>query len=68
MMLRLILLSVISLCVIVKSNDLGGFDDSVLHIIKWPGAENIDVVFLSQTYIFLQILVILLLFPAGQTR
>lgn len=67
-MLRLILLSVISLCVIVKSNDLSGFDDSVLHIIKWPGAENIDVVFFIANVYFLQILVILLLFPAGQTR
>lgn len=48
MILRLISLSIINWFVIVKSNDLSGFDDSILHIIKWSGSENIDVVYIDQ--------------------
>ncbi|XP_063703526.1 endoplasmic reticulum lectin 1 isoform X2 [Culicoides brevitarsis] len=42
-MLNLVFVSILSLFVIVKSNEFSGFDDSILHIIKWPGTENIDL-------------------------
>lgn len=55
-MIKIICLSLFNYFVITKANDLSGFDDSILHAIKWPGTENIDVVFLFLLKTFIEFL------------
>uniref|UniRef100_A0A336LQN8 Endoplasmic reticulum lectin 1 n=1 Tax=Culicoides sonorensis TaxID=179676 RepID=A0A336LQN8_CULSO len=43
-MYKFIFLCITNSIVITQAKELNGFDDSILHSIKWPGKENIDVV------------------------